>query len=179
LRLEKRFVVPPVAGMRALVFAFALAAAGCSSTPASSTPAPSVSFQTDVIPVFVASCAFNGCHNDPSGKPLEFLAEHLDGGPPVFAQQVYDGIVGKPSVEDPSMPFVTPGDPSKSFLMRKMDDDLAGLAAQCAPNNPLTQSSQNQMVPACGVSMPSQLPILEANRRDTVRSWIQQGAKNN
>jgi hypothetical protein len=161
--------------MRALIVPFSLSAlVACSSSP----PAPAnASFRTDVIPVFVASCAFSGCHNDPSGKPLQFLAQQTDGGAPVFAQQVYDGIVDKPSVEDPSMPFVTPGDPSKSFLMRKMDDDLTGIAAQCTPNNPL--QAQYQTPSPCGVSMPSQLPILDATRRDAVRSWIQQGAKNN
>jgi hypothetical protein len=157
-----------------LIVPFSMAALGaCSSSPAP----PEASFRTDVIPVFVASCAFDGCHNDPTGKPLQFLAQRLDGGPPVFAQQVYDGIVGKPTVEDPSMPFVTPGDPSQSFLMRKMDDDLVALAAQCAGNNVL--QAQYQTPSPCGVSMPSQLPVLDATRRGAVRSWIQQGAKNN
>jgi hypothetical protein len=55
----------------------------------------------------------------------------------MYARQAYDGIVSKPTIEVPTMNFVTPGDPVNSFLMRKMDFALCDIAAQCDSNNPL------------------------------------------
>ncbi len=76
----------------------------------------------------------------------------------------------KPSFEDPSMPVVTKGDPTKSFLMYKMDGNLNGLTAQCAKGE----------AQSCGVLMPqTSTDPLSQTIRDTVRAWITQGAKNN
>jgi len=161
--------------------ALPLGVLSCSSPPgegSNSAPSSTVSFQKDVLPVFIASCAFDGCHNVPSGQPLAFLGEREDdAGTQDFERQVYLGIVGKPAVETVSMPLVTRGDPSKSFLMHKMDGELASLGGQCAANNPLQQ--QYQTASACGSSMPFRLPLLAPSGRDIVRLWIQQGAPDN
>jgi len=137
---------------------------------------PTVSFVNDVIPVFVQSCAFTSCHNVESGKPLEFLA--LKDGTPVsqWSNEVYNGLVNKPTVEDPSMSYVKPGDVANSYLARKMDGALSDIASQCDPNNSL--STQNQVGP-CGVQMPYNLPPIGDDKRAIVRNWIAQGAKNN
>ena len=154
--------------------------------PSSALQAPTTSFKDDVMPVFALSCGFvAGCHDNPSGQPLEYLGAPTDaGGLPSAAliQQVYAGIVGTPTIEDPSMPFVTAGDPSRSFVMRKLDDDLCALEHECAANNALYQqyaSKAPSFTSPCGIAMPSGLPLLEQTQLDTIRRWIAQGALNN
>jgi len=75
------------------------------------------------------------------------------------------------------MPFVTPGDPTMSYLMHKMDDDLC-VVTGCIPNN-VAVSSAEMMAPWCGTFMPYQVMVLDTGTRDTIRRWIQQGAMNN
>jgi hypothetical protein len=180
--------------------------AGCGmyNPPTGPLMTPTVSFVNDVMPVFVHSCAFSGCHiveSTDGGPPpgnLEFLfiQEH-DASVAMYSQEVYNGLVNKPTIEDPTMNFVTPSDPANSFLMRKMDFALCDLADKCDSNNPLFNKynkDQNQAYPApngCGVGMPPDLtddagnmvPLVDIagmpTQRDTVRRWIAQGAKNN
>jgi hypothetical protein len=64
------------------------------------------------------------------------------------------------------MAYVKAGDPSQSFLMRKMDGDQCVLDAQCAGMT-------------CQTSMPQNLPLLDVAPRDVVRRWIAQGAADN
>jgi len=127
---------------------------------------------------------FSGCHGVASGMPLVYLGDKM-ATPSSFAQQVYDGIVNKASVEDPSMPYVTKSDPAMSFLMRKMDGDFASLT--CVADNSLFQkyAMQYSLTSPCGGQMPEQLMPLDGDDggspgpRDQVRRWIAQGAKNN
>jgi hypothetical protein len=133
---------------------------------------PTVSFQTEVIPIFEHSCGVSGatCHGDPSsekdGLQRPFLGEY-DGGTDPAA--VISAIVGVASNEDPKMDEVTAGEPTKSYLMHKMDGDQCTLAAGCATGStPYTN---------CGQLMPQTTPIpLEQSTRDTIRRWIAQGA---
>jgi hypothetical protein len=173
--------------------------------PLSSLMTPAVSFKTDVMPIFVRSCAFSGCHISPpsadGGPPpgnLEFLFVQEHTAPiAMYAQQVYDGLFNKKTIEDPTMNFVTPGDPANSYLMRKMDFALCDIAAQCDPNNPLFKQygGPDKAYPApngCGVGMPPDLydpvtgamqPLVDMagmpTQRETVKRWIAQGAMNN
>jgi hypothetical protein len=167
----------------------------------SSLMTPTVSFVGDVMPIFVHSCAFSGCHITPppidGGPPpgnLEFLFVQDHTVPiAMYARQAYDGIVSKPTIEVPTMNFVTPGDPANSFLMRKMDFALCDLADKCAADNPLFNkyNRPDQAYPApngCGVGMPPDLlddagamqPLVDAlgmpTQRETVKRWIAQGA---
>lgn len=148
----------------------AAAAAACSPDPEASSctdyapPAgfdaltPAVSFSTDVMPVFGQSCAFSTCHGSNVG-PANGVFLGRD------AAKVHAAIVNIPAGELPSMPFVTPGDPSKSYLMRKMDGSQCALDAQCTGGS-------------CQDSMPKSSTKLEVATRDIVRRWIAQGAKN-
>lgn len=159
--------------MRAFPFAaIAIAAAalgGCSgdekrtcndyTPPASFDPSsPAVSFSKDVMPVFSTSCAFSSCHGSLSG---DANGVYLGSD----AAKVHAEIVGIRSGELPTMSFVEPGDPEKSYLLRKMDGSHCVLDPEC------TGSS-------CGDAMPKGEDLLPVEVRDVVRRWIAQGAKN-
>jgi len=124
---------------------------------------PAVSFKNDVLPIFVFSCTFSACHGTMVGQNNGvYLGEHMG---TTMTSTVVMGLT-KASGELPAMQFVLPGDPSKSFLMHKMDGDQCTMDMQC------TGAS-------CGTSMPNGSPLLELVKRDTVRRWIAQGAKDN
>jgi hypothetical protein len=155
---------------RLVLFACAWVCA-CSSAqdpPSGSTSSPSAppTFEGDVLPIFRFSCAFSSCHGDPSGHPRVFLGAQDGSG---SATTVLANIARKPSVELPSMPYVTPGDPANSYLLHKIDGDQATLDAHCTPNTDLGTKQ------GCGVSMPQGLPLLDAAKRDVVRAWIAGG----
>jgi hypothetical protein len=134
---------------------------GGSSTSGNDTGAvtSAVSFRADIAPVFVKSCATDsGCHGAADGSNV-YLA-----GPPADSTRVLGLLVNKPSLELAVMPYITPGDPTESFLMHKLDGDLPSLSA-CASSN------------ICGSSMPKDQPSLDQATRDKIRNWIKQGAK--
>jgi hypothetical protein len=118
--------------------------------PGTDLKAP-VSFEKDVAPIFGRSCNFAACHGG-RAQPLVLAAGTAHGA-----------LVGKPSKELPSMPYVTPGDPEKSFLMRKLDGDQCALDAECVGG------SCKEMMPKSGEKLPE-------NERDAIRRWIAQGA---
>lgn len=119
---------------------------------------PAVSFANDVMPVFKRSCAFSTCHGSNVGTSNGiFLGS--DGA------KVHAGFVNVRGDELTTMPFVTPGNPRESYLMRKMDGSQCALDAQCTGGS-------------CQGSMPKNEPTLEIETRDIVRRWIAQGAKN-
>ena len=119
---------------------------------------PKVTFAADVLPVFGRSCAFSTCHGSTTG-PANGVFLGKDG------PKAHAAIVGVKGDELPTMPFVTPGNPQESYLMRKMDGSQCALDAQC------TGAS-------CQSSMPKGDVPLDVATRDVVRRWIAQGAKN-
>jgi hypothetical protein len=121
--------------------------------------APAVSFSRDVLPIFAQSCAFSTCHGATVGPANGVFLGRGD------AARVHAAIVGVKGDELPSMPFVTPGDPRQSYLMRKMDGSQCALDSQCTGGS-------------CQGSMPKSDVPLELATRDVVRRWIAQGAKN-
>jgi hypothetical protein len=166
---------------------------GCSYKSTADLTTPTVSFQNDVLPVFEHSCGISSsCHNDPSVIPTRgiFLGCDMNTSmtcavmPPV-APKVYPHIVGATADKplETSMPYITPGDPSMSFLMYKMDDNLCGQMGCKANNNAVSQAGDTPaMVGApnwCGTFMPYNVQPLDVATRDTIRRWIAQGAKNN
>ncbi len=163
--------------------------------------APVVSFASDVLPLFSASCGLSQvCHRSVSpgatiarwGAPLVYLGCVANGNgacdDPNPGPDVYRALVGMPNggpaagpqapVEILSMPFVTRGDPSKSFLMHKIDGDLCILQG-CLPNNTLDLAVQDVTSNGCGVVQPFLFTPLDDTARDLVRRWIAQGAENN
>ena len=178
--------------------------------------APTVSFKSDLLPMFAFSCGISSsCHGgDPTtdvqirGLFLGCSAMSIDAGNCLATgdptAQVYAGLVGasanKP-IETTCMPFVTPGDPTKSYLMHKLDGDECNLGASCCVegNVAVKMAEGTTGVPLtgtawCGTFMPYQVMPLPAGpvcggttdctvpttfARDTVRAWIAQGAMNN
>lgn len=127
-----------------------------------------VSFATDVLPIFRKSCglsaACHGAESGPAGQPYLGPPE-LDGA--ATAAQItaiFNQNVGVNSVKASTMKIVEANSPQNSFLMHKMDNTLTCGDVACEAG--------------CGGSMPLANPILSAADRDTVRLWIAQGAKN-
>jgi hypothetical protein len=167
--------------MRLLFLPFlVVAATGVSSACTSATPTaacqtyvvpastdltkPTVSFQNDVLPILVQSCAFTSCHGASSGGNNGIkLGSKTQPNDPVAIRA---GFVGVKAPELPTMNFVTAGDTSQSYVMHKLDGDQCKLDAQC------TKAS-------CQSSMPQNGDVLPVATRDTIRRWIAQGALEN
>ena len=124
---------------------------------------PAVTFKNDVLPIFVQSCAFTTCHGLMTGANNGVYLGEKTGT--TTTATVIGGLV-KPTLVLAPMPFVTAGNPGQSFLMHKIDGD------QCTFDMKCTNGS-------CGVSMPQGDPLLPVAKRDAVRRWIAQGAKDN
>ena len=133
---------------------------GCDYAPPAGFDAlsPAVSFSKDVMPIFSQSCAFSTCHGSTTGSSNGVFL----GRDPA---KVIASVVNVKGDELTTMPFVTPGNPRESYLMRKMDGSQCALNAQCAGGS-------------CQDAMPKGDQPLDVARRDVVRRWIAQGAKN-
>jgi hypothetical protein len=183
---------------------------------------PTVSFKNDVMPIFQFSCGIStSCHGGDPPQDIRTRGLFLGCSPMAleagtcsvtgdFSGLVYEGLVGSPDggatdagpnmpLEISTMPFVTKGDWTKSYLMHKMDGDQCVLDGCVANNNAVKQA--NEVVPSpmspnwCGQFMPFNVSLLPAGpacggstscasdptkfTRDTVRAWIQQGAPYN
>jgi hypothetical protein len=127
---------------------------------------PSVSFKSDIMPIFNASCGLAGCHATTLDglAPNFFLGDAMAMGSDEGA--VHAAIVGQNSGELPTMPFVRSGDPSMSYLMHKVDGDQCHFDAQCVTGS-------------CKAKMPNGGTPLTAGARDTLRRWIAQNAPDN
>jgi hypothetical protein len=126
---------------------------------------PVTTLRANVMPLFNMSCSFSSCHGSvTASKGGIFLGAQGANG--MDAAQVRKLLVGVNADEIPTMPYVTAGDPTKSFLMHKMDGDQATLASQCAP-------------PGCQGTMPQGNDPLPAAERNIIRRWIAQGALDN
>src|SRR5580692_1938145 len=127
-------------------------AIGCSSSSSgsnggsgsSSGSGGTVSFKTDVMPIFQRSCTLVTCHgsendNNPQA-PQEnlLLGDNTPGsttGLPVVAAtaaMVYQGLVNVASVEDPKVMLVAAGDPANSYLIAKLNGTLSAYLTDCA-----------------------------------------------
>jgi len=114
------------------------------------TPTSDIDFATDVYPILQASCQQNGCHGGAANG--RFSGTAMD---------VYDSITSwNPS--DTSQPAIDPGDAANSYLMIKMDGDMACMNSACNSG--------------CGDQMPKDQVPVSAGERDVVRSWIENGA---
>ena len=145
------------------------APSGCFDYTAFDGMSPKVTFSKDVLPIFRNSCGFSSCHGNAS--PTESARHYYGPGnsepTPDMTQitAIFEQSVGKPAVEEPSLSLIEPGKPDKSFLLYKLD------GASCA-------SLPCAAKKTCGASMPQSNPLLAEEKRDTIRRWIAQGAKN-
>jgi hypothetical protein len=195
-----------------LLGAYGLGAAACGSGSAINdcfdykTFKPStttVSFSTQVLPIFRTSCALStSCHGcDTSTNPdctksgiSPFLGIPNGPGPtPVpmttaQLQAIFTQAVGQPAalqsstvtaggmVGDPDMMIIAAGDPQHSFMMYKLDGDpkAADLASEVTCATLTCAPGKT-----CGLAMPSGGPRLSDDELTTLRTWIAQGATNN
>lgn len=132
---------------------------------------PKVAFRKDVLPIFRGSCAVSSsCHNLAVGAPADrpYLGPALAAPEPTDEElrAIFEKNVGAKSTKAKGMNIVEPGKPSQSFLMHKVDDTL-----KCADITGCSGAT-------CGVRMPYGQPVMSQERRDTLRRWIAQGAKN-
>ena len=145
---------------------------GGGSCPAYLVPAgtdltqPAVSFKNDVMKLFNNNCGLSTCHGSVTA-PEGGLFLGAESAMRSDAAAVHAGLVGHLSSELGSMPFVTASDPSKSYLMHKLDGDQCQYNAQCSGKSCLS------LMPSGGTQL---LPVAT---RDVVRRWIAQGAQNN
>jgi hypothetical protein len=161
------------------------------SGAASSGTGPMMSFKTDIMPIFQTSCAKPiNCHNDPTtavknapggGRP--YLGTAIDGGAETTADimKVYLGLTSDTPpnhstswelLKPTPMKYIAPGDPTKSYLMIKMDN---------MQGQPMYDCSTGDFATICGLLMPSDSTTgpLDPATRDKVRNWISQGANPN
>jgi hypothetical protein len=177
---------------------------GCGYKSTANLTTPTVSFSKDVYPILSFSCGISSsCHGgDPGvdisahglflGCSTQSICSGTCSASGDLTAQVYGGLVGsgdagpnKP-IEITSMLFVTPGNPSQSYIMHKLDDDLCSLQG-CVTMNAAVQNTMdtpgslgtNNPPNWCGTFMPYQVSVLDICRRDTIRRWIAQGAPNN
>ncbi len=132
-----------------ILMAFAFAACSKSSSTSSNPTGPSpsdttVSFASEVQPIFTANCAVPGCHVS-SGTIAPMSLE---------AGKSYANLVNVLSTEDASYYRVKPSNSDSSYLFLKITG-------------------------AAGTRMPLNKQALGQAQIGTIKSWIDQGAKNN
>jgi len=162
------------------------------------TTSPTVSFKSDVVPIFSQSCALStACHScDNQGTPgcttggyKPFLGIGSSDGTATSAQlaAILSATVGQPAalqvgtvdstpVGDPSLSIIEAGDPAKSFITYKLDATFLTEPTDGEVDCSTLACASTQ---TCGQAMPSGGPALAASERDTIRRWIAQGALNN
>src|SRR5580704_14183829 len=174
--------------------------ASACANPSTST----VSLQNDLMPIIQSNCSIGGtsagggsCHGDPDAAgSAEPGGSRQYFGPPTpplsptttpSLTTIYNGFVktaaGKavPSLEDPSMDIVDPGDISMSFLWLKLTTDSNTLIASPLCNRGDLGTCGSQMplpYSADGGATGAVVPLAQADL-DVFCNWIAQGAKNN
>lgn len=126
-----------------------------------------VSLERDLVPIFKGSCVFSSCH-DASAHEAGFVL-----GDP---KTIRDELLAQ-STTEPSLPRVTPYDPTKSFLLDKLTGNqnergYSGCANQLPSNG----------AGACGDVMPPNTGGLCADQPQKVIAiarWILAGAPQN
>ncbi len=122
---------------------------------------PVESFKTNIMEIFFENCASASCHG--GTPPTGGLAL---GGMEADAPATYKALVNVMSGDLPTMPYVTPGMYSESYLMHKVDADQCYFDEQCVGH-------------MCLASMPNLGTTLPVGTRDILRRWIFQGAMDN
>jgi len=126
------------------VLALPALTAGCGTVksptepPASSGGGPAFSFSRIQAEIFTPTCAKGGCHD----------AASASGGMVLAAGRAYGEIVGRPSSENASLDRIEPGDPERSYMIKKLrgDPDITG--AQMPFDNPgsLTREQMDGLI---------------------------------
>lgn len=145
---------------------------GCFDYSCFEAATPVVTFKADVLPILRTSCGLSSsCHNNENGPGGQhYLGPKLSDPAPTADQiaKIFEQSIGKTPVLNAGMSIISPKDPEHSFFMYKLDGlECSKLA--CAEND------------SCGGLMPlgvSEASLMEPAKRDVIRRWIAQGAKN-
>jgi hypothetical protein len=116
-----------------------------------------VSFSKEVLPVFQASCAFASCHG----------SQNLNGiflGARSSPTKIREALLAQPPKSTGAMPYVTPSDPERSYLLRKLDGNFCDIT--CTDGR-------------CGERMPKGGDPIATEERQLVADWIAAGAPDN
>jgi uncharacterized protein (TIGR03118 family) len=111
------------------------------------TTTPTVTLSQLQTAIFTPRCS--GCHTG--------FGTSLPGVQNLTAGNTFTSIVNVPSIEQPSLKRIAPGDPDHSYLVQKLEG-AAGIS---------------------GARMPFGGPFLTQAEIDQVRAWVTQGALNN
>ena len=143
-------------GLASIVACLLAFQSGCSSSSTEPTPSSGASFSKDVVPILAARCATDACHGNVQNK----VGVHFITSDPasVYAE------LQKTSPTAAGAKLVVPGDPEKSFRFAKIEGAQDDFTDTCT-------------VPGCGETMPPGTK-LGGEQRATIRTWIEQGAKN-
>lgn len=110
--------------LRAAAIAAVAASMGCGQAkrlpfePGGGVPDSSATFTRVQTEVFSVSCALSGCHAGSAPQA----------GMNLSAEVAYQNIVGVPSTERTDLKRIEPGDPDRSYLVKKLrgDPDISG-----------------------------------------------------
>jgi hypothetical protein len=152
---------------------------GCFDYASFDGTSPAVGFAADVLPILRNSCGLSSsCHGNeagPGGQHFYGLANSAGAMTPAQIQAIFDQSVDKPAVADPSMKIIAAGKPEQSFLLYKLDGDPNAKDALAQVSCATLKCAEDK---SCLSSMPQGGPALPSDKRDTIRRWIAQGAKN-
>jgi hypothetical protein len=124
--------------------------------PACTPPAqPTVSFATNIQPIFDRSCAFPTCHIGPVPA----------GGQDLTAGAAYEQAVNVRSTQQPALRRVLPGRPDDSYMVRKIEN---------GPN-----ISGQEMPLGCPGQPIAGAQCLTPDDIAAIRTWITECAPNN
>jgi len=129
--------------------------------PVDEPPTPDPPTLAAVLPIFAASCGSSGCHRqspDDGGGCLAAPANRLS----LCDAEAYDALVGVAAYGASDLKRVLPGDPSRSYLLRKLIQPDAG-------GPPVVPTTEGQRMPPGGP------PLADADLR-TISDWIAGGA---
>jgi len=133
----------------------ALAGASCSDDNEQQDVGPR-SFEKNVMPILNVNCSLQACHGSKESNLGILITTDK-------AQVFAELQKSSPTFGGGALKFVIAGKANDSFLMRKMDGNHSSLTG-CGNG--------------CGKEMPPEA-ILTAGKRETIRRWINEGAKNN
>jgi hypothetical protein len=145
----------------------------------SELPAASVSLEHDLMPIFKASCTFSSCHDRSAKKAGLVLGDPTSPTDASLLKEVRDSLLApSTTVKSPVVPRVTPGDPTKSFVL----DKLTGIQndrgyAQCANQDPRGSSANT-----CGDPMPlgdAKFCATQTAKVLAIAQWIRDDAPQN
>lgn len=126
-----------------LALAAALAAAGCGTVKSPTEPlpgggGPAFSFSRIQAEIFTPTCAKAGCHD----------AAAASGGMVLEAGRAYGEIVDRHSTESASLDRVEPGDPERSYLIKKLrgDPDITGAQMPLDRPGSLTREQMDGLI---------------------------------